>query len=316
MTDSTALSRSSLLLYYQNCRGLNTKLAEFYASVSDLSYDIVCVTESWLNDSVNNSECFPCNYNVIRCDRNFEVTGRSRGGGVMLGLSDAILYTVIDTTFFTNTIPLVDIILCRCISPIKLLICLMYIPPDLSIDDLEFLTSSLDMYLMEEQVLLLGDFNLPNFVLEVPSCAKTSAFLNFCSLLGLRQCNSVLNVSDRLLDLVLAGGDISVSIHRTGLPFVQEDVYHPALELTIDFTLHEKQQKFPSMNDNYLNFRKANCVALCEALDVIDWSTLSNYEDINSALDYFYSHLNKIFESNIPRKRTRTNKFPIWLLLK
>lgn len=312
MTDAATLTKSSLLIYYQNCRGLNTKLAGFYENLSDLSYDVVCVTESWLSDSVNSSECFPPNYNVIRCDRRFEAIGRSRGGGAILGLSNAILYTVIDTTFLTNNIPLVDIILCKCVSPIKLIICLVYIPPDISAGDLELLTSSLDMYLMDEQILLLGDFNLPNFILEVPSCAKTSTFLHFCSLLELQQRNNVFNVNNRLLDLVLTPEHSVVSVCRADVPIVQEDIYHPALDIIIELTLHQKQHNFPSASNHYLNFRKANCTTLCEALDNIDWSPLSSYDNINLALNYFYFHLNKVFESNIPRKKTSTDKFPSW----
>ena len=42
------------------------------------SYDILCIAETWLNDTIYDSEILPCNYKIHRKDRN------SRGGGINL----------------------------------------------------------------------------------------------------------------------------------------------------------------------------------------------------------------------------------------
>lgn len=41
---------------------------------------VVCITETWLGDSVFDGELFPPRYKVIRCDRQFGRVNRSRGG--------------------------------------------------------------------------------------------------------------------------------------------------------------------------------------------------------------------------------------------
>lgn len=56
-------------IYYQNVRGLRTKSHEFLSNILDCDYDVVCVTESWLNDGFYSSEYFDSRYDVFRCDR-------------------------------------------------------------------------------------------------------------------------------------------------------------------------------------------------------------------------------------------------------
>ncbi|KAK9679775.1 hypothetical protein QE152_g39730 [Popillia japonica] len=45
---------------------------------------------------------------------------------------------------------------CRCVSPFKFNICLVYIPPDVPVDDLEVLSGMLEVHLMDERTLFVG----------------------------------------------------------------------------------------------------------------------------------------------------------------
>lgn len=67
-------------MYYQNVRGLRTKASILYRNVCVNSYDIICFTESWLNDGFFNNELFDDRYVVWRRDRNYAVTEQKRGG--------------------------------------------------------------------------------------------------------------------------------------------------------------------------------------------------------------------------------------------
>ena len=60
------------------------KLDRFQSVVYSRDFDICCVTETWLNDSVTNNEIIPSNYQVYRMDRD------SRGGGVMIAVKSSI----------------------------------------------------------------------------------------------------------------------------------------------------------------------------------------------------------------------------------
>lgn len=64
-------STSTLNLYYQNVRGLNTKLKDLVLAINTCQYEILAFTETWLNSHIMNTEILSPNFNIIRCDRNF-----------------------------------------------------------------------------------------------------------------------------------------------------------------------------------------------------------------------------------------------------
>jgi spore maturation protein CgeB len=48
------------------------------------NFDIITVTETWLNDTNSNKEILPCGYNIVRRDHMTE----KRGGGVLMALRE------------------------------------------------------------------------------------------------------------------------------------------------------------------------------------------------------------------------------------
>lgn len=57
------------MLYYQNVRGLRTKTTMFYNNIRTITSDIVILTETFLNSTVNDAEIFPPEYCVLRKGR-------------------------------------------------------------------------------------------------------------------------------------------------------------------------------------------------------------------------------------------------------
>lgn len=84
---------NNLKLYYQNVRGLRTKCPDFYRNVSQSNHDVIVITETWLLDSIGNSELFDERYIVWRRNCDFQVTGQTKGGGVMIAVRMDILAT-------------------------------------------------------------------------------------------------------------------------------------------------------------------------------------------------------------------------------
>ena len=41
----------------------------FHLEITERSYDIIALTQTHLDDSTLDSEIFPCNYTVFRCNR-------------------------------------------------------------------------------------------------------------------------------------------------------------------------------------------------------------------------------------------------------
>lgn len=282
--------------------------------MSERNYDIVCVTESWLSDSILSSELFPACYTVLRCDRRFDRVGRSRGGGVLLAMLDTIKFTCVDTSLLSDTVPLIDVIICKCINPVELVICAVYIPPDVPSDDLELFLGLLDVYLINANVIFLGDFNAPNFIFDNSTCTKSTMLHNLCHMLDLQQSNNILNINNKLLDLVFASVNVRTSVSTTNQVLVPEDMYHPALEVTIDIDTCVQPPNFPSATSSRFDFHRVDYDVLCSALSIEDWSWIGELTDVNLTLDVFYDQLNSVFERYVPKHRSiqYNSIFPIW----
>ena len=69
------------MVYYQNVRGLRTKLTEFSRKVALNDFSIILLTETWLTSDFSDAELGLSNY-----DRDVELTGKTRGGGTLIAI--------------------------------------------------------------------------------------------------------------------------------------------------------------------------------------------------------------------------------------
>ncbi|CAH0558646.1 unnamed protein product [Brassicogethes aeneus] len=306
-------SPKSLCIYYQNTRGLNSKTNTFYKSCCCLDYDIICITETWLSNSVNSSELFPDNYRIVRDDRNFNVVNRNRGGGVLLGFKDHITFTQLDTSKLSNLVPIIDIIICKITKPFICKFGLVYIPPDTTSDDLDIFTSALEVFLLNEPVILIGDFNLPKLNLPSSSCSKYSTFKLFCNILDLNQYNTILNSVNKQLDLILSNTTCDISTTHCEMPFVPEDLYHPSLNIVVT-GIYTQGTKFPLSNNKKYNFKKANFINLYHDLLNTNCDFLTQCFKVDIMVSEFYKTLYSVFNYSVQKTQSKTlnNAFPTW----
>ena len=68
-------------------RGLRTKIDPFYLAVSEAEYDVIVLTETWLDDRIYSAQLFGSLYTVFRTDRSQLNSRKSRGGGVLIAAS-------------------------------------------------------------------------------------------------------------------------------------------------------------------------------------------------------------------------------------
>ena len=71
--------------------------------------------------------------------------------------------------------------------------------------------------------------------------------------------------------------------------------------------------KFPLAKKLRYNFRQANFLKLYHDINNVDWSFLESQEDVNIALEGFYSCLYKLFDTSVPRITSSSSKFPPWI---
>lgn len=302
-----------LSCYYQNVRGLNTKIQPFFTSVSQTEFDIVALSETNIQDGVLSSELFSHQYNVIRSDRKLNLTGYESGGGVLLACKNNIRLEKLDLSSFDENFPVIDILGSKClIDHVLMYIFVVYIPPSISIPLFESFCEAFSQFncLLEENVIVLGDFNVPKFIDDNTNDSKKQTIQNFATLLNFKQYNSVTNTTGRLLDLVFA--NIKCEVFHDNAPFVPEDIYHPALFVSIDLNL-QVNINFVSNNTNKVyNFKKADFPSLYNAILNTDWIFLEHCIDVNVAADQFYKKLYEILDSHVPIYKSYKRKYPKW----
>ena len=114
------------------------------------TYNVIGLTETWLSDSILDSEILPTGYTIYRLDR------QSRVGGVLLAIKDTIVSQQLPSPSNLE-------LLLVCISlhhPIT--ICLVYNPPNTSAQYRQELINYLQSLSTDSSVILMGDFNVPD----------------------------------------------------------------------------------------------------------------------------------------------------------
>ena len=68
------------------------KRMKFANCMLNLSYDLICVCETWLTEDVKNASIFLENYEVYRNDRTVTASRKSKHGGVLIAVSNRIAH--------------------------------------------------------------------------------------------------------------------------------------------------------------------------------------------------------------------------------
>lgn len=258
------------------------------------------------------SEFFPECYHVFRKDRRFIETNLSRGGGVLLACKDIFNVSCLDINADNCFCDLIDILGCKIQLEQKIVfIYVIYIPPQVSNQDFQlFFDYFENLLILQQNVIIVGDFNVPNLYKGNLCDTKSNIINNFLNFLNLGQLNVVTNNYNKLLDLVMS--DLHCEVIRHTTPLVTEDNYHPAL--LINFQINtSKIIQFPcDVNHKAYNFKKANFNLLYDALLNVDWHFLNNFADVNDMCVQFYNKLYSLLDSYVPTYKTGNLKYPIW----
>lgn len=162
--------KSSANMYIQNTGGLRTKSNVFYCNSSSSDYNIISLTETWLNSGHNSSEFFDDTFNVFRKDRYETASTYERGGGVLIAVRS---YLICNDIILNNT----NNIECVCVkisiaNNSNVFVYNAYIPPNAISDvyscHLRAITAVHGMANPTDTIIVTGDFNIPcaNWVFE------------------------------------------------------------------------------------------------------------------------------------------------------
>ncbi|KOB51826.1 putative reverse transcriptase, partial [Operophtera brumata] len=146
--------------FYQNVNRIRSKIKDVYLNASANNYDLICLTESNLNDSVMDGELFDARYNVFRRDRLSTKVPKKEGGGLLIASNKKLR---VDWESDVEDIWL-TLLSCDHHKP-DLNVCLCYLPPDWPVHLLKSFYDNLHRVIFNskdsDEFLVLGDFNTP-----------------------------------------------------------------------------------------------------------------------------------------------------------
>lgn len=242
-------------IYYQNVTGLRTKLDEFKMIATVNAHDIICITESWLNSGIIDSELIDLNnYTIFRRDRSTSSVVKTDGGGVFIAIKNKFKPT--RATELQSDAE--DIWIVLKFGIINLFICCVYLPPGNQFASASFISRlySNKSKFEDHLVMILGDFNCPTISWVFNDGEKYSRAFNVenkyeqivdaCTYLELMQHNHIKNCNNRCLDLVFSNSHRIDNLEHCLSPLVVENRHHPALEFLFEIQTSSVQYLFVS----------------------------------------------------------------------
>jgi ribonucleases P/MRP protein subunit RPP40 len=311
---------TSLKIYYQNVRGLKTKLNDFYLSLIAADYDIVCLTETWLNPTIRDPELFDDRYIVYRSDRDFANDNRVDGGGSLIAVKKKFSSTRLMSYECVNNDVWISLKLqnstCLLVNNVYLEFGSPFEVYESYFNNLMKIYSELPL---SSELFILGDFNLPGITwtrqdsIMAPTDYEGRASEALCqtmSFCGLSQFMHVLNSNSRILDLVLTTKNANeVDVKPSSDILSKIDNHHPPIDIYIHIT---KQTLLKCDKSQTLyKFKFADYQSLTSKLEETDWTFLDTC-DVQEAVSKFYSILYDLIDKFVPKFKYRQSEYPPW----
>lgn len=308
---------------YQNVNRIRTKLPQLYHNILNSDYDVICLTETNLNQGIFDGEVIDSRYNIFRKDRlQYTNSSKEEGGGVILAIKKS--FQVVRRACWDSSLEDIWItIILNASSSLKLHICVCYLPPDLIVSKLdEFYTNCQNVllnYCQDDHFLIVGDFNTPAYSpiglvsdgpLHTPHNKKKLVLLQeFMSLCHLYQSNKIPNENGRYLDLVFSSNE-TLSVTQAE-PLSLKDKHHPALQF--QFPLKPYIDKgLNCLNKKRFNFWKCDYENIRCELSVVNWYDLLSNSDLDVCTDIFYDKLFEIIKRHTPFTSVKPQNYPVW----
>jgi len=256
---------SHLSGYYQNVRGLRTKLNLLKCSIPSSTHDFIIFTETWLNNTFFDNELGFTQHNVFRCDRTETSSIHSRGGGVLVAIKKNFNSTLLNI----DTLNVEQVFVKVIVGDLLIIFCAVYLPPNsdlqLYLNHLSAL-KSIDSSFPNCKLIICGDYNIPSLswvsdkhgfkCVNFLSSQVGSSLIESCSLLNLYQFNSIINAHGDILDLVFSNLlENSINLHDD--PFVPIDPCHPPIQINVRLPISQPILK----NDRTIfNYKKGDYI--------------------------------------------------------
>lgn len=230
---------NSFKIFYQNTRGLRTKIARGLKDTITLrNYHLFCLTETWLSSNFDSESIFDDDaYITHRADRSILTYGRPNGsndgdnlmgGGALIAIKRNI--SAVRLKNWESEVPFDNVWLkINTKNSKKIFINCIYINPQTNFDRfnlyLKLIQDIINSREPNAQFIIVGDFNLSciEWFYHINRCIAinydgrhANELLNTITLTNIAQINNIKNHYNRILDLVLTNLVDTSTTHRKG----------------------------------------------------------------------------------------------------
>ena len=301
-----------LSVYYQNVRGLRTKIVQLRLLLSSCDYDLLVLTETWLRSDIEDAE-ITADYTLFRCDRSHLTSSFSRGGGVLIAVKKGI---TCESVLLPDCDNLEQVAVRLKATHRSIYIVAIYLPPN-SRSDLYSAHAHAVQWLADRSsdsdvILSLGDFNLPDlrwqFDLDVSgyiplnaSSESEQSLIENMFAAGFQQICGFVNTNGRLLDLAFVSPSDRLDITTPSTPLLSVDHHHAPFILLVDSSMDDLSA--PDDENRRFNFNVCDFEHLNSVLTSTDWETLLMNGSVDDLLSMFYEKLYEVLTVHVPLKR-------------
>ena len=265
-----------LKIFYFNSQSLLNKLGALKNLLSSLTYDIICVTETWLNTKASDSLLLhDMPYTLVRCDRN-----KRQGGGCCIFIANHLPFKIISTVcIFDTNVTCIDLLDISTLNSFRIIN--IYIPPNFRniINFNSFLDILAEFIEIDFPFLIIGDFNVPKIDWshsinnnKFPTSSTEKAIIDFALIHQLKQHVAFPTRKNNILDLLFTASDTAVYDLTSNPPFgLDKHSDHISFSFSIQHdTYSENHHPTPARK----NFHFANYTLINSHFQSLHWPSI------------------------------------------
>ncbi|XP_055906590.1 uncharacterized protein LOC129941858 [Eupeodes corollae] len=276
--------KCGLRICHINAQSLLPKIDEFRDIFTDSDVDVICVTETWLRDELNDDICCLEGYRVFRFNRVNRV-----GGGVAIYVKRTIkcklkLSATVDSTIEYLFVEVVG-------NDGNLLLGTIY-RPNRYIDFSPLYTVLEEISLSSPNIVLCGDFNC--------NLLNTNVLTHNMQTYNLKPANT--NVPTHyfgrdasLLDLMFVSDihDVAFYDQLSAPAFSKHDLIFLTLRFSLDFSVEKI---------TYRDFHNINIQELGDRTREINWDAMYYLPSSNDQIEFLTYNISNLFNTHVPLK--------------
>ncbi|CAG4980942.1 unnamed protein product [Colias eurytheme] len=288
-----------------NAQSLPAHYSDFLTSFDCSCIHAIVISETWLKPCLPSTAYSLPGFNIIRNDR----VGRV-GGGVAIYLKSSITYSVISASPQPTPVDslehlFLEITLCHQ----KVLLGALY-SPNLSVDYFSYFDQLLDKFTRSFQhVILMGDLN--TCLIKNDHRSKKLLSTIDCynmNILPLNATHHFPDCSPSLLDLIIVSSLDYVAIF--GQCAAEGFSYHDLIFVSYKI----RPPKYKPKVIIQRNFSGMDIESLVEEAKNLNWSLITNADDIDAKINLFNSFLLRLYDKHTPFRPIKLKHLPApWL---